>query len=534
MIGLVVPEAVKPVVREFFELFKTPWEFCRPGVSYDILISSGQSLLENDAQLTIIFGSEKHWFDSASRIQIGARLQSTTLVYHKDRIPIFLACQTFLSSGDAVLRTESGAITGLRIPSASGVSLRIGYEFFAEIEALLTHGQPKTEAQIPTLELHIALLRDLIVSHGGSLYEIPPIPAGYRFIACLTHDVDHFGIRRHGCDHTIIGFLYRAFVGSLLDVVRGRKSLPQLLSNWKAALSLPLVYTGLARDFWETFERYRELESDRHSTFFLIPKKGEAGRAMGGRNSWRAARYDVSDLPDEIRALVDAGCEVAVHGIDAWYDAAKGREELGTIKATNEPETGIRMHWLYFDEDSPAVLEEAGFTYDSTSGYNETVGYRAGTTQVFRPLNVERLLELPMHVMDTALFYPASMNLGANAAGAALDQMIARVGRFGGVLTINWHDRSIAPERLWDQPYIELLEKLSQEGAWFATAAQAVGWFRKRRASSFGKDTTMRGIESNQSPDGLPGMKIWLHEGRGAYPTGESDSARLHDAVAVG
>ena len=44
--------------------------------------------------------------------------------------------------------------------------------------------------------------------------------------------------------------------------------------------------------------------------------------------------------------------------------------------------------------------------YDSTIGYNETVGYRAGTTQPYRPLAASRLLELPLHVMDTALFYP--------------------------------------------------------------------------------------------------------------------------------
>ena len=30
------------------------------------------------------------------------------------------------------------------------------------------------------------------------------------------------------------------------------------------------------------------------------------------------------------------------------------------------------------------TLEKAGFSYDSTVGYNETIGYRAGTAQVFK------------------------------------------------------------------------------------------------------------------------------------------------------
>ena len=46
----------------------------------------------------------------------------------------------------------------------------------------------------------------------------------------------------------------------------------------------------------------------------------------------------------------------------------------------------MRMHWLYYDQQSPGVLEKAGAVYDSTIGYNETVGYRAGTTQAYKPL----------------------------------------------------------------------------------------------------------------------------------------------------
>ena len=72
---------------------------------------------------------------------------------------------------------------------------RIGYDLFAEIRTLLTVGQPAAYASIPTLDLHIALLRDLIVASGAPLVEIPPVPEGYRFIACLTHDVDHPSIR---------------------------------------------------------------------------------------------------------------------------------------------------------------------------------------------------------------------------------------------------------------------------------------------------------------------------------------------------
>ncbi len=78
------------------------------------------------------------------------------------------------------------------------------------------------------------------------------------------------------------------------------------------------------------------------------------------------------------------------------------------------------MHWLYYDQNSPKKLEEAGATYDSTCGYNDAVGYRAGTTQVHKPLSATHLLELPLHVMDTALFYPSRMELSPARAASVL------------------------------------------------------------------------------------------------------------------
>ena len=185
----------------------------------------------------------------------------------------------------------------------------------------------------------------------------------------------------------------------------------------------------------------------------------------------------------DLKKLLSANREIAVHGIDAWRDSAKGRDEREQIREiTGTAETGVRMHWLYFDSQAPSTLEKAGFSYDSTVGYNEPIGYRAGTTQVFKHPNVDRLLELPLHIMDTALFYPSYMNLSDDEARAAMLPLIENVTRFGGVLTINWHDRSLGPERLWADAYVTLLRDLRARRPWFATALQAVSWFRKRRA----------------------------------------------------
>src|SRR5262249_10841338 len=158
--------------------------------------------------------------------------------------------------------------------------------------------------------------------------------------------------------------------------------------------------------------------------------------ANGPAPSRRAVRYELAEIKGDLQSLAAKGCEVGVHGIDAWHDVSKGRWERKTVQAVmGQAEMGVRMHWLYFDNCSPALLEKAGFSYDSSVGYNEAVGYRAGTCQAFRPLDADRLLELPLHAMDTALFFPSHMNLKPNQARAVLDGMTANFVRLGGVFT---------------------------------------------------------------------------------------------------
>jgi hypothetical protein len=247
------------------------------------------------------------------------------------------------------------------------------------------------------------------------------------------------------------------------------------------------VFAGLAKDFWNQLDQYLELERNLASTFFVIPTKGHAGVDSNGKTrARRASSYAPADIADDLKKLLCANREIAVHGIDAWRDSTKGRDEREHIqKIKGTAETGIRMHWLYFDSQAPLTLEKAGFSYDSTIGYNEAIGYRAGTAQVFKHPNVDRLLELPLHIMDTALFYSSYMNLSDDEARAAMLPLIENVTRFGGVLTINWHDRSLGPERLWADAYITLVRDLRARTPWFATALQTVSWFRKRRATSF-------------------------------------------------
>jgi len=523
MIGIIADPAEESAVDEFFELFKVPWEYHRGDRQYQVVICAHDAKPDRlDARLVIVFYGDTTAYDEEWKIPIQSRRLGSTLSYAGRCLPIFGSTVTFCHSGSNILVKE-GSRQCVAYVSAIGERMyaRIGYDLFREVQALISQGQNPANAAIPTLDLHIAFLRDLIVGCGIPLLEIPPLPDRYPFITCLTHDVDHASIRRHKLDRTMFGFLYRATLQSPINLIRGRLSLTNLLLNWSAAARLPFVHLGLAKDFWDQFERYLAIDKGHPSTFFVIPFEGRPGRTLDGAAPLlRACRYDVSHIAAKIPELTSRGCEIGLHGIDAWIDSSKGREEAQRIYDISGISTiGVRMHWLYLNLDSPARLDEAGFFYDSTIGYNETVGYRAGTSQVFNPLPGRRILELPLHIMDTALFYPGRLNLSALEAWEKLAPMFDNAVRYGGVLTINWHDRSIAPERCWGAFYSQVLDCLENRGPWFATGTQAVHWFSRRRSVTFDEIEASRSfrvkVPASTDDKTLPSMRLRIHQRRG-------------------
>lgn len=523
MIGVHTSELLRPFAEEFFQLFKTPWEFYCVEHSYEVLLCCGAEPASYRAQLVVIYlGKEEQDHGPVAGV-IGrhgnTRVEAAFIAHKEDRIPIYTNRGEFYQ--DVILSID---IRSRSADEEATAVAHIGYNLFREIAFLLEEGQPAENAAIPAVELHISLLRDLILQHTQYLIEIPAQPSGYSMIACLTHDVDHPSLRKSRLWPTALGFFYRATLGSIVDLFRGRRKFSQLLANLRAAVSLPLIYAGLTRDIWDSFGAYGEIEKAKPSTYFFIPTKGVAGKNRDGvEYSKRASAYAVEELSLAVGLLQREGREIGVHGVNSWRDVSSGRkEQLAISKLTGEARLGVRMHWLYIDEYAPAKLEQAGYEYDSTVGYNDTVGFRAGTTQAFKFSGTSALMELPLHVMDTALFYRSHLDFKPKQAIGRISEIISITKRFGGVLTINWHDRSLAPERLWGGVYRDTVDQLAQAGAWFAICRDAVRWFRQRRDIEFENvtvDASHAFCFSVRCPAGsgeMPSPRLRVHFGKNA------------------
>lgn len=218
-----------------------------------------------------------------------------------------------------------------------------------------------------------------------------------------------------------------------------------------------------------SFARIRELEAAHgaRSTFFLMTGFGHRADPE---------RYDRL-LPRLVEALGDA--EIGLHGS---YRSADEPGRLADEKAALErlagPVTGQRFHYL---RDNLAAVEAAGFRYDSSVGFPDALGFRAGIAHPYRPWGT-RLVEIPLAAMDVTLGERRYLGLSAKGAEPQLMALLDWAAEHGGGFAILWHtdrfDRAAA--RGWDRLYERVLAGVGVRGGVCLTAgelaAEADAW----------------------------------------------------------
>src|SRR5882762_5199888 len=167
MIGVIADPKEHDVVREFFELFKTPWEFYRKGEHYDALVCTGDGKFDRVAKVVVHYSGRGIQLDVEKNVKSLPQRKNCILSYQTDRIPIYGDSLTFPEKETAFLTEEdSRSCAAFVDQSNDGVLVRVGYGLFDEVRTLLTVGQPPVNANIPALELHIALLRNLLTGRS--------------------------------------------------------------------------------------------------------------------------------------------------------------------------------------------------------------------------------------------------------------------------------------------------------------------------------------------------------------------------------
>ena len=301
------------------------------------------------------------------------------------------------------------------------------------------------------------------------------------YTVILTHDVDRLSFRGLPFAGREQAALLKDMVwGNATRTLRGRITPGDFLRSAAAALALPFTLAGLAPDLLEnTFARITALEAEygARSTFFFVPFARRAGHTPQGRpaSAHRAVHYRLSDWAGLVRALVAQGWDVGVHAIDAHTDPRAADEERAALARIVGPRypLGARVHWLY---ETPALnrnLAQAGYAYNATPGWNDSVGFPGGRYQPYTDA-ATGLPIVPLNIQDTTLLREDRMGLGPKAAWNAIERLLEEARRRRGVISVLWHNDSFVPPRAWDRLYRRLLERARADGAALLSVAQAL------------------------------------------------------------
>jgi uncharacterized protein DUF7033 len=219
-------------------------------------------------------------------------------------------------------------------------------------------------------------------------------------------------------------------------------------------------------------------------------------RAHGGRSTYfvMAGHHVAADGPDpaaydRLRPAIAAqiaaqGDEVGLH---PSYTASERPERIAEERARLEELTGAAvagMRFHYLRHDAHATLPEVerlGFTYDSSQGYGDAIGLRAGFSFPYRPYHLAAdrpldLIELPLAVMDATLAEERYLGLAPAEGLERTLRLLERVADVGGSVAILWHTDRFGREyaRGWDCVYDNVLEWVAGRGGRLVTAADAV------------------------------------------------------------
>ena len=286
----------------------------------------------------------------------------------------------------------------------------------------------------------------------------PPRWRGARFAVALTHDVDSpWRWTRRG----VVGAAARLKRQLVSRRPRGA------LREARALAGVPLHRLRGTDPNWR-FETMLDEERRRgaRSTSFVMaghhdPHDGPA-----------PAVYERL-RPRLVETLIAGGGEVGLHGsYRAAADGALLAEEHRVLGALAGDVAGQRYHYLRVDPHTNLTpLDSLGFRYDTTLGFPDALGFRAGIAHPFRPWDLvhdrpHALVEVPLAAMDVTLAEERYLGLSARAAEPRLIRLLDWAAAHGGGFALLWHpDRfDRATGRGWDALYYRLLEAVRERG----------------------------------------------------------------------
>ncbi|MDY0152174.1 MAG: polysaccharide deacetylase family protein [Candidatus Cloacimonas sp.] len=278
-----------------------------------------------------------------------------------------------------------------------------------------------------------------------------------KFAVSLSHDIDYWNYWDGSAKLDAFKYNLRTFLSRPLN------------ASYK--ITGHFLHKNLVYSPWKTMKRLtrKEFEKGVSSTWFLLARSDFVDKRQN---------Y-IADLQSRVEILDLLGQqEIGLHGSpESAFDPVALNEELENLRELGFNPTGYRTHYLHFDyQKSFSILEAAGIKYDSTLGYWENIGFRAGISFPFFPFNIAenrpfRVLEIPLIVMDTTLYSHKAMNMSYPSAKRSVRRLIDVAAKYQSHLSLLWHNTSFDPidYPFWGKLYWETIDYALKKQGWITS-----------------------------------------------------------------
>lgn len=331
--------------------------------------------------------------------------------------------------------------------------------------------------KIPILNQYILFLKAHLES---KLETVLPgfYPEGKRVCIILSHDVDIPG--KHDDFHYY--------------PLRPKKFSPRAVyKHYRQGIALLKYYVSdKNKDEYWTFDELFAAERQRgfrSTNFFAVTNK----RSPNGHPIDVAYPIDHPDFQPVFEQMKAEGFEIALHaGYNTREKTSHFTVEKEKLEQVAQTEVlGLRHHYWHMGKNFFPTLkkhEEAGFKYDSSLAFNDSLGFRFSAALPFFPfdsLTNEKIgvLQIPVLCMDGNLFYDKSMT--TERAMETIHEYLDILEKYQGTGSIDWHTRTSYPKgsiyKKWGETYLQILDVLAQKDhVWVVTAEQLYAWWMDR------------------------------------------------------
>lgn len=365
----------------------------------------------------------------------------------------------------------------------------------------------------PPLHAYAILLADMLWPADPPQGLIPRWPAGKEWAVAITHDVDQPERNSPG----------RSFLREIL--------FPRKIARRQAYYSLRAELS--ARGFYHTF-----FSSPRHRQEWDFARFCALERSAGIRSAFYFSVVDralghpcdvnyragLARFRREFTRLMRQNFEVGLHAAygTRWNCPPSLTQKDRLVSLAGHQILGVRHHYLHLDPDDPMQTimahggvhlqpaafsrrSQRGFHYDSSIGFNDRCGFRAGIALPFAPFHPAvgvspDLIELPMTLAD--------MHLPDDDREKAIHIVrshLKAVRDLGGLAVLNWHIGSWESKPSWRAAFEAACELIGADSTvWCALPSQIASWWSERHNKIAAASTPLE-----QSPETFTEKTQW-------------------------